>query len=77
MPANARPLESLPPLSTLKPLDPSGSYILQASIRIADGTKPDTMTVGINELKAFKDTMRGVVDMVVGERLALDTRVKP
>lgn len=32
--------------------------------------------MGINELKAFKDLMKGVVEMEVGDRLALDTRAR-
>ena len=34
------------------------------------------MTIGMNELKNFKETMKGVVDMEVGNRLALDTRFR-
>ena len=30
----------------------------------------------MNELKAFKDMIKGVVEMEVGDRLALDTRVR-
>ena len=70
------PRKSLPPYSSLIPLDPSGGYVLQASARVQDGTKPDSINLAINELKAFKDMMKGVVEMEIGNRLALDTRVK-
>ena len=63
-------------LTSPKPLDPSGTWILQASIRVQDGSKPEIMTKGMNELKAFKDMMKGVVEMEVGDRLALDTRMR-
>ena len=32
--------------------------------------------MGMNELKAFKEAMKGVVDMEVGDRLALDARFR-
>lgn len=70
------PSKTAPKLDNLVPLDASGAYVLQASIRIQDGSKPESMTVGINELKAFKELMRGVVDLDIGDRLALDTRLK-
>jgi mediator of RNA polymerase II transcription subunit 18 len=60
----------------LCPLDPSGSYILQAAIRTADGSKPESMVLGIDELKAVRESLQGVVNLEVGDRLALDPRVK-
>ena len=68
--------DHVPAINTLQPLDPSGTYLLQASIRVQDGNKPEIMSMGINELKAFKDLMKGVVEMEVGDRLALDTRAR-
>ena len=70
------PSKAVPKLDELELLDPSSAYILQASIRIQDGSKPESMSMGINELKAFKEMMKGVVDLEIGDRLALDTRVK-
>ena len=75
-PGTRRPLDQLPGLGSLKPLDPSNGFVLQASIRVQDGMKPELMNKATNELKAFKELMRGVVDMEIGDRLALDTRVK-
>jgi mediator of RNA polymerase II transcription subunit 18 len=68
--------QALPEMNSLVLLDPSSAYVLQASIRIQDGSKPESISVGINELKAFKEMMRGVVDLDIGDRLALDTRLK-
>lgn len=70
------PAKAVPKLDNLVLLDPSSAYVLQASIRIQDGSKPESISVGINELKAFKELMRGVVDLDIGDRLALDTRLK-
>ena len=57
-------------------LDPSGTYILQASLRVQDGSKVETMTKGVNELLGLKETLKGVVELEIGDRLALDTRVR-
>ncbi|KAI9815121.1 MAG: Mediator of RNA polymerase II transcription subunit 18 [Pycnora praestabilis] len=70
------PKKQTPSPQSLAPLDPSDAYILQASVRVQDGNKPESMTLGINELRGFKELMKGVLDMEVGDRLALDTRVK-
>ena len=75
-PGTRRPLDQLPGFDSLKPLDSSNGFVLQASIRVQDGMKPELMNKATNELKAFKELMRGVVDMEIGDRLALDTRVK-
>ncbi|KZF25767.1 putative RNA polymerase II mediator complex subunit Srb5 [Xylona heveae TC161] len=64
------------PPTDLRPLDPSGAYMLHSSIRVQDGNKPESMALAITELKAFKDLMRGAVDLDVGDRLSLDTRVR-
>ncbi|KAI9676782.1 MAG: Mediator of RNA polymerase II transcription subunit 18 [Trizodia sp. TS-e1964] len=70
------PLKRLPPLKSLRLLDPSGGYILQASIRLQDGGKPESISLGVDELKQFKELTKGVIELDAGERLALDTRVK-
>ena len=50
--------------------------MLQTSVRVQDGSKPDIMGKGIQELLALKDMLRGCVELEMGERLALDTRVR-
>lgn len=57
-------------------LDLSGTYILQASVRVQDGSKVESMTKGVNELLGLKETLKGVVELEIGDRLALDTRVR-
>ncbi|MCJ1467206.1 Mediator of RNA polymerase II transcription subunit 18 [Pseudocyphellaria aurata] len=54
-------------------LDPSGTYILQAALRVSDGTNPEPTTLGITELLALNEMLKGVVELTVGERLSLDT----
>jgi len=43
---------------------------------VQDGNKPETMTMAMNELMRLKETMKGVLDMEMGDRLALDTRMR-
>ncbi|KAL9612111.1 MAG: hypothetical protein Q9167_003263 [Letrouitia subvulpina] len=59
-----------------RPLDPSGAYLLTASIKVQDGTKPEQISRGVRELVALKDTLKGSIDLEPADRLALDTRVK-
>ena len=57
-------------------LDPSGNYIFQATVRVQDGSKVEIMTKGVNELMSLKETLKGVLELEMAERLALDTRVR-
>jgi mediator of RNA polymerase II transcription subunit 18, fungi type len=68
-------VNSIPTLSTLAPLDPSGAYILQASIEVADSNSADLKDKATQQLLAMKESLRSSVDLVPGDRLALDTRV--
>ncbi|KAL9606922.1 MAG: hypothetical protein Q9204_009407, partial [Flavoplaca sp. TL-2023a] len=61
--------------TTPHPLTPN-AYILQLSILITEGTKPALMERGVKELVALKELLKGVVDVDVVERGALDTRVR-
>jgi len=70
------PLTTLPPLDSLSPLDISGAFVLEACVRIDDRTKPNLVSTASEELSAFRDLMKGSVDMKVPERLSLDTRVR-
>ena len=45
-------------------------------MKVQDGSRPDIMSKGIQELLALKEALRGCVELEVGERLALDTRVR-
>ena len=57
-------------------LDASGTYVLQASIRVQDGAKVEMMNKGMNELMNLKETLKGAVELDMGDRLAMDTRVR-
>lgn len=70
------PLTVLPGLDSLKPLDISGAFVLEACVCIDDRTKPDLVSAASDELITFRDLMKGSVDMRVPERLSLDTRVR-
>ncbi|KAL8697372.1 MAG: hypothetical protein Q9201_007153, partial [Fulgogasparrea decipioides] len=61
--------------SELTPIE-STQFILEASLRVADGTKPDQMAKGVKELMALKEMLRGSVELECVERGALDTRVR-
>lgn len=66
----------LPARSALRPLDPSGAYLLEAAVRVQDSSRPDVVAKGTEELAALKGLLKGVVDLRVVDRLALDSRVK-
>ncbi|KAI9882146.1 MAG: hypothetical protein M1823_006110 [Watsoniomyces obsoletus] len=70
------PADGFSDLESWSLLDPSGGYILQASVRVQDGGKPESMTLAVNELLAIKETLKGLVELEPGDRLAMDTRVK-
>ena len=57
-------------------LDPSGSYILQATVRVQDGSKVDIMAKGATELLSLKETLKGVIDLEMADRLSLDPRIR-
>ncbi|KAI5837574.1 mediator complex, subunit Med18 [Morchella snyderi] len=64
------------PVSALTPLDPAKSWILKASVRVQSNQDVENLNVGANELKGFKELMKGMCDLEAAERLALDTRVR-
>jgi mediator of RNA polymerase II transcription subunit 18, fungi type len=70
------PRSSFPSFDSLNVLDESGAYMLQAAIRLQDGTKPELVTNGVGELNALKADLKGIVDLQMVERLSMDTRVK-
>ncbi|KAI9766289.1 MAG: Mediator of RNA polymerase II transcription subunit 18 [Candelina submexicana] len=72
----SRPHDRLYGLQDYIPIDLSGAFVLQASVRLQDGNKPESISLGLNELKSIKEMVKGVVELEPGDRLALDTRVK-
>lgn len=65
-----------PTLEDCWPVDPSGTYLFEASIRVEDGNNSKLTGQATHELLAFKEQLEGAVDLRVPDRLALDTRVK-
>ena len=65
----------MPALDTMTTLDPSGGYVLQASIDLADSNNPELKRRGTEELLSLKEVFRGAIDLQPAERLSLDTRV--
>ncbi|KAF7193535.1 Mediator of RNA polymerase II transcription subunit 18 [Pseudocercospora fuligena] len=59
-----------------KLIDPSGSWIIEVSIRVEDGNNSTLTDKAKQELLAFKETMDGALDLIAPDRLALDSRVK-
>ena len=70
------PRSTMPGIDALHPLDGSSSYLLQAAVRVQDGSKPNVVTQGQNELLRLKEMMKGSIDLRVVDRLSLDTRFR-
>lgn len=64
------------PTSSLTTLDPAKSWILKASVRVQSNQDVESLNTGVNGLKGFKELLKGMCDLEVAERLALDTRVR-
>lgn len=70
------PKSRLPAFEALQLLDQSGTYILEAKVRVQDFKDASVLESGVNELKAFQTSMKGCVELTLPDRLAMDTRVK-
>ncbi|KAK5127354.1 hypothetical protein LTR85_006693 [Meristemomyces frigidus] len=71
------PLDAPPlVLADCRPVDPSGSYLFEAYVRVEDGTNSKLTEQAMSELMALKSQLEGAVDLRVPDRLSLDTRVK-
>jgi len=65
------------PLEGCKEFDKDGkSWVLQTSVRVGNANEQETVGRGIEELKVLKGELKGVVDLEIGDRLSLDTRVR-
>jgi mediator of RNA polymerase II transcription subunit 18 len=73
---DASPRSTLPVFSSLIPFDASGAYLLEVKIRLSDGINPALVNTGHQEMERLRTMLRGVVDLNVPDRLALDTRVR-
>lgn len=59
-----------------RPLDPSGSYTVQACVRVEADASTALRDQAAKELLAFAESLKGAVDLRAPDRLALDPRVK-
>jgi mediator of RNA polymerase II transcription subunit 18, fungi type len=66
----------LPDLANLHPLDSSGSYVVEAYVRIADGSTTSLRDRASKELLSFAESLKGSVDLRVPDRFAMDPRLK-
>lgn len=77
---NKAPWEAPPPTTPddarWRSLDPSGSWIVEVAIRVADSSNAELTGRATDELLAFKTEMAGAIELFMPDRLALDTRVK-
>ncbi|KAF8472151.1 mediator complex, subunit Med18 [Kalaharituber pfeilii] len=73
------------PRESLKNLDPAQAWVCEVSVRVSQAgsaagsnkEQVEVMNMGVAELKKFQELVRGVgVELEMGERLALDTRVR-
>jgi len=67
---------NVPATADLELVDPSGGFVLEATVRIEDRSKTVLMQRAMEELGWLKAELKGVVELRVPERLSLDTRVR-
>lgn len=60
----------------LRTLDPVGGWIAHASVKVLNNSDVESLGQAVNELTLVKEMVKGVVDLEVVERLALDTRCR-
>lgn len=65
-----------PAFESLQLLDQSGTYILEAKVRVQDYKDAAVLESGVDELRKFQTQMRGCVELTLPDRLTMDTRVK-
>ncbi|KAJ5678664.1 Mediator of RNA polymerase II transcription subunit 18 [Penicillium macrosclerotiorum] len=70
------PRRQLPSFQSMAPLEKSGSYVLQASITVQDGTNQETMKKASQHLFGLREQLKSSVRLEEADRLSLDTRAK-
>lgn len=66
----------LPPFEALIPFDGENKWTLTASALVLDGTNPEQMQKGIDELVAVKRDFEGCFEFQALDRHIFDTRIK-
>lgn len=70
------PRQKLPVFSEMAPLEKTGSYVLQASINVQDGSNQETMKMASQHLFGLREQLKSAVKLEQADRLSLDTRAK-
>jgi len=70
------PRRHLPELKEMTPLEKSGSYVLQASIVVQDGSNQEMMKMASQHLFGLREQLKSAVRLEQADRLSLDTRAK-
>ncbi|KAH9808822.1 Med18 protein [Teratosphaeria destructans] len=71
------PLDApVPHLPDCRPLDPSGAYLVEVSVRVADSSQSEVVATARSELDEFRKAMEGAIDLKIPSRLSMDPRVK-
>ncbi|KAJ5973897.1 mediator of RNA polymerase II transcription subunit 18 [Penicillium waksmanii] len=71
-----QPRHQMPTLQQMAPLEKSGSYVLQASMMVQDGSNQETMKTASQHLFGLREQLKSAVRLEMADRLSLDTRVK-
>ena len=74
---NSTNADIMPKNKDLVPLSESKTVILTATVETTDGSNAELRERAVRELLIMKETMKGAVDLLPGDRLALDTKVAP
>ncbi|KAJ5748107.1 uncharacterized protein N7511_009803 [Penicillium nucicola] len=72
----SQPRQQMPALKDMMPLEKSGSYVLQASITVQDGSNQETMKTASQHLFGLREQLKSAVRLEQADRLSLDTRAK-
>lgn len=71
------PFEATPPTAEqLKLLDPSGSYLIEASVKVEDRTNNKLTELASKELLDLEKMLQGSIELYAPDRLTLETRIK-
>lgn len=65
-----------PSIEPARLFDLSGTYVVEASIRMEDRTNSKLADQASKELLDVKKMLQGIIELIVPDRLSLDTRVK-
>lgn len=73
---SSMPRQQLPAFTEMAPLEKTGSYVLQASIIVQDGSNQETMKTASQHLFGLREQLKSAVKLEQADRLSLDTRAK-